>query len=210
MPELGEDFPRLQIATEPLMSGRAELAVHRATCLRRHAQGVALRLRDEHRLDRVALPDIEQPLHRAVGRARFGEHRQRRNVRMLAQELAQRLGQIAHGVEIGHAFLVDPAKHLPRAKCGVPMLSKPIHQTGMVELQQVGGGHGDQSSRRGMPALNGNRSPSPERRRRFRCLRFRQRLSHAPRWRRCCRRNRREWFRERPFSGRLRPSGHGS
>jgi hypothetical protein len=54
--------------------------------------------------------------------------------------LAQGLGQIAHGLEIGHAFLVHPAKDLPSAKRRMAVTPEPLHQSVAIELEKIGGG----------------------------------------------------------------------
>jgi hypothetical protein len=114
-PELGDDFTGGQVAAEALVPGGAEAAAHRTTGLRRNAQRATVVFGNEHSLDGIAVAHVEQPLDGAVGGAcsvmtgRPADGRSRELV-------AQRLGQIAHLVEVGGAALVDPAKQLRGAK----------------------------------------------------------------------------------------------
>src|SRR3546814_16711525 len=68
-------LPISQVAVETLVPGGAEAAIDRATCLAGHAQRAAVVFGDEDGFNGIALPHVEQPLARAVGRALLGVDR---------------------------------------------------------------------------------------------------------------------------------------
>ena len=59
---------RGEIAIEPLVTGRAERSVQRATGLRGNTQRAATGLGYEHRLDCLTRSDVDEPFVRAVTR----------------------------------------------------------------------------------------------------------------------------------------------
>ena len=115
-PELRDDFARRQIAAKALVAGGAKAAAHGATRLRRNAQRATVRFGDKNGLYRVARTHVKQPLDGAVGGFVLGHNAQRRHLGAALELFAQGLGQIGHGVKLGRAFLVDPAKQLDRPK----------------------------------------------------------------------------------------------
>ena len=66
--DLPDDFPGGQVPDEPHLAGQAEPAGHRASDLRRHAEGHGRRVRDEHRFDPAPVAELEDELPGAVGR----------------------------------------------------------------------------------------------------------------------------------------------
>src|SRR5207302_516892 len=66
--ELRDDLPRLEIARKAELSGRAEVAAHRATGLARETNGEASFTleRNSHRLRERAIIEAEEGLHETV------------------------------------------------------------------------------------------------------------------------------------------------
>ena len=117
VPELADDLAGRQVAVEALLAGRAERAVERAAGLRRDAQRAAVVFRDVDGLDRVAAADVEQPLACAVARPCCRERpAARRCSASAARRSRNALAEVAHRLDVVREPLVDPARHLARAK----------------------------------------------------------------------------------------------
>ena len=139
-PQLGNDFTTGQVAAKALVSRGAKAAAHRAPGLRRNAQRAAIVLGDEHRLDRIAIAHIKQPLDRAVARFLLGEDFQAFNAGLGGELFAQRLGQIGHLGKVGRPALVNPAKQLRGAKRFFPQLLAIRNQAWEIKIQKIGQG----------------------------------------------------------------------
>ena len=139
VPELADDLGGREVAVEALLAGGTERAVQRAAGLRRNAQRAAVVLRDVHRLDRIAIPGIEQPLARAVG---SGGIAQRGRARYLASRFSLArsvLREIGHRREIAGEALVDPPRQLLRAKRLLARARTECGERCRVEVEEVGG-----------------------------------------------------------------------
>ena len=121
IPELGQDLARAEVAAEALVTRGAEAAAHGTAGLGRHAQRAPVIFGNENGFDGIAVPHVEQPLDRSIGRHMLGQNRQGRDVGTRLELLAQGLGQIAHLVEIAGASLVDPAEQL---RCAETLLAE--------------------------------------------------------------------------------------
>ena len=107
-----------EVAHQALRAGVAERAGQRAADLARDAQRAALGLGDVDGLDlgRLALAPLrrqpQQPLARAVDRHLLADDLRPRQRIALGEVGAQLLGDVGHGVEVGHAAHVQPAPQL--------------------------------------------------------------------------------------------------
>ena len=95
-------------------------------------------LGDEHRLDRVATADIEQPLARAVGRQRVAHGLRCANFRDLGKIRAQRSCQIGHRDRSRSRRADESSCSTCRARNGFsPRSAKNRAQSVGVEIQQI-------------------------------------------------------------------------
>ncbi len=106
-----------QVAVEALLPGRAEPAVERAARparTRRACRGPASGMNTVS----TASPTPTSKSHLIVPSAErcSAGDRRRAHFGQPGELVAQRLREVGHGLEIGHAALVDPAKQLARAK----------------------------------------------------------------------------------------------
>jgi hypothetical protein len=120
------------------MARGAKAASHGTTGLGRNAQSAPIVFGNEHRFDGVAIAHIEQPLDGAVGGNVLTDHGQGRDMRMGFEFLAQRLGQIAHLIEIRSAPLVYPAEQLGGPKAFFAQTLAKNGQTIQVKFEKVG------------------------------------------------------------------------
>jgi hypothetical protein len=127
----------LEVAIEALLAGGAERAVEHAARLARHAQRAAVRLRNEYRLDRIALIDLEEPLARSILRQRVADDDRGINARRRGELVAQRLRDVAHAGEIRLAALMDPAQGLARAERLLALLGEEAFQPRGVQADQI-------------------------------------------------------------------------
>ena len=132
-------FSTGEIAIKALLAGRAKRAIERATDLRRNAKRAAFILGNEHHLNAVAGAHIQQPLAGAVPGFLCGHQFRRGNHRHRRQFFAQRFGQVGHRLEIGFAFLVNPAEQLGRAKALLAELFAKGSQAFQIVVKKVGG-----------------------------------------------------------------------
>jgi len=135
---LGQDFTGAQVAAETLVTGGAKTASDGASGLGGNAQGAPIVLGNKDRLDGIAIADIKQPLDGAVTRDVLGDHGQGRDVRVRLELLAQRLGQIAHQIEVGSAPLVNPAEQLGGSKTLFAQTLTKNGQTIQIKFKKVG------------------------------------------------------------------------
>src|SRR5690606_38749863 len=110
--QLTDDLTHGQVAIEALFAGRAETAIDGAARLRRDAQRAADVFWNIDGSDRIALPDVNQPLAGTAGGGVVGNNGRRRNHCARLELVAQGFGQIGHGVEVAGAELVYPALQL--------------------------------------------------------------------------------------------------
>ncbi|MNR13618.1 hypothetical protein D3C85_1300310 [compost metagenome] len=81
------------------MPGRAKAAIDHAAGLAGNAKGAAVVFGNEDGFDGIALPHVEQPLARAVGRALLDIDGQGLDAAVGRELAAEFAGQIGHGVE---------------------------------------------------------------------------------------------------------------
>jgi hypothetical protein len=65
-PDLARNFAGGEVAHETHLAGEAERAIHRTTDLRRDAERLGRRVRNEDRLDFTTVGELDQVLRRAV------------------------------------------------------------------------------------------------------------------------------------------------
>ena len=114
--DLVDDLRRGEISLEAHGSGKAEGTSHGAAHLRRDAQGVSVRFRNEDRFDNVAVTEPEAELDAAVCRfldKRIGETG---NKGMLRQDTPEFLCQIGHLGKIRNPRAIEPTHYLFAAK----------------------------------------------------------------------------------------------
>jgi hypothetical protein len=113
---LCNDFSRRQVASEPQLTGEAELAGEGAADLRRHAERVAPVLRDENRFGQFTVCQAEQVPSRSVrgieGAVEFGES----EVQAGSEFCSERLRKAGDTVEVSDSVPVDGLEQLRRTK----------------------------------------------------------------------------------------------
>ncbi|MNX98809.1 hypothetical protein D3C86_1312290 [compost metagenome] len=111
-PHLTDHFGGRQIAIETLLARGAEAAIQGATRLRRDTQGAARTLRDIHGFHTTARRHPHYPLARAIGGNIFADHFRAADFSAGLELLAQDLADVAHGIEIIDAKVVNPLHQL--------------------------------------------------------------------------------------------------
>ena len=110
--DLVQDVGRGELCHEALSTGHAELARHFAPHLRRNAEGGALAVGDEHRLDVVPLGGAKEIFDRAV--ARFDAFHRGGNAQHVGfgQACAGGFREVGHLVERAGVLVVNPTTKL--------------------------------------------------------------------------------------------------
>jgi len=145
-----------------LLARRAETAVHGAAGLGGDAQGAAVVFRDEHGFHGIAIAYVNEPLARAIRRRMVADDGRGAHFGARGQLVAQRLGQVRHGVEIGSAELVYPALQLFRTKRFLSQLGAVGDELRGIKVQQVGEGrriHDLVYSKNPSPRASGAKTP---------------------------------------------------
>ncbi len=136
-PQLPYHLGHVEIAAEALLAGGAEQAIDRTPGLRGDAQRAAIGFRNEHRFHGIALPDVEQPLARAIGGDVIGDDRRRPNFGTLDQRSPEGLRKIGHLIEAVLAPLVDPAHELAGPKRLFAPLGAGARQALGIEAEEI-------------------------------------------------------------------------
>ena len=113
--ELVEDVRLREVAMEALPARHAEMAAHLAARLRAHAEGLALPVRNHHRLDGVPAGqarDREKVLPGAVGRFLHVDGGHAAGLAALFQGRPPRLGEIGHLIQRGGPVHIEPLGQL--------------------------------------------------------------------------------------------------
>ena len=111
-PELRNNLVRCEVAAETLMPGRAKAATDGAAGLRGYTKRSAVSFGNKHGLDNIARANIEQPLNGSVVRFLARNGFKSANMRRAGELFPKRFGQVGHRLEIGFAFLMNPAEQL--------------------------------------------------------------------------------------------------
>ena len=135
--ELAHDFGGLQVAGKTLFAGRAEEAAHRAARLRRNAERTAVHFRDIHRLNGVAVADIEGPLAGAVGGNLFTHRFRRTDFSHRLQLLAEGLREIRHLAEVTFKVAVDPSCELDCPERFFPEAVTPPGELLPIKIKEI-------------------------------------------------------------------------
>jgi hypothetical protein len=116
--DLVDDLLGAQVAAQTELAGGAEGAVQAAADLRRHAQGLAALLRDQHRLDARAVGRGQHELARAVAGFVHGHALERARAPLRGELRTQARRQVGHAREVAFVARVQPARQLRRAEAG--------------------------------------------------------------------------------------------
>src|SRR5690606_9798957 len=145
-PHLADDLGGRQIAVESLLAGRAETAIQRTARLRGDAQRSAAVLRDIHGFDTAARSDAHHPFAGAVAGNVFADHFRSANFGRGLELFTQGLADVAHGIEVIDAKVVNPLHDLTGTKALLPDGLEEAFQLGLGQPQQIdftgGGNHG--------------------------------------------------------------------
>ncbi len=135
---LSQDLSRGQVANEPQLRGQAKAALHRASGLRRNADGLPACPRHEHGFHsgrrfagKLLAPGIERQkiTHRTVAGMKAPRNFRHPDAEMLCQALPERGRQVAHGSKIEPPFGVE---RMVKLRAAISRLADLYHSRAQV------------------------------------------------------------------------------